>query len=202
MLRTTRDAAAGTARERILRAAAHLYAQHGFRGTSLREVAEAAGVTRPLVLYHFESMEKLFSTLLREAVARCRRDAEEALAVPGSSADRLRRLLEAQVAQAREAPEVAAFAYEVMTMRGLLPLGYDYRSEGREVFEIYVRLIADGQSRGEFRAVDPRSAAAIPFGALRLYVTAVLAGDLERIPEGLAGTLFDLLMRGMEARTS
>jgi TetR/AcrR family transcriptional regulator len=198
----TESATGGTARERILRAAANLYARRGFRGTSVREVAEAAGVTKPLVLYHFDSMEALFSTLLHESVSRCRREAEETLSRSGSTTDRLRGLLRAQVSQAREAPEVAAFAYEVMTMPGMLPLGFDYRSEGREIFEIYVRLIAEGQRRGEFRALDARVAAAVLFGTLRLYTTAVLAGDLEQIPEGLEDALFDLLMQGMEARGS
>jgi AcrR family transcriptional regulator len=168
----------------------------------LREVAEAAGVTKPLVLYHFESKEKLFSTLLREAVGRCRREAEETLSQPGSAAERLRGLLRAHVRQAREAPEVAAFAYDVMTMPGLLPLGYEYRSEGHEFFEIYVHLIEEGQQRGEFRGSDPVVVASAMFGTLRLYATAVLAGDVERIPEGLEDELFDLLMHGVEARGS
>jgi AcrR family transcriptional regulator len=198
----TQSATAGTARDRILRAAANLYARNGFRGTSIREVAEAAGVTKPLVLYHFESKEKLFSALLREAVARCRREAEETLASPGSAAERLQGLLRAHVCQAREAPEVAAFAYDVMTMPGMLPLGFEYRSEGHEFFDIYVRLIEEGQQRGEFREADPVVMAAALFGALRLYAAAVLAGDVERIPEGLEDDLFDLLMHGVEARGS
>jgi AcrR family transcriptional regulator len=189
-----------SARERILHAAARLHAAHGFDGTSLREVAEAAHVTKPLVLYHFASKEKLFATLLSEAMDRCRRDVEETLAAAGSATDRLRRLLDAQVAQARGAPEVVAFAYEVMTRPGLLPLGFDYRSAGREIFDIYIRMIEDGQRRGEFRALDAQSVAAVPFATIRLYVTAVLAGDLEQIPEDLGETLFDLLMQGLEAR--
>jgi AcrR family transcriptional regulator len=191
-----------SARERILHAAARLYAVHGFDGTSLREVAEAARVTKPLVLYHFASKEKLFATLLREAMDRCRLDVEEALTNPGSATARLRRVLDAQVAQARQAPEVVAFAYEVMTQPGLLPLGFDYRSAGREIFEIYVRLIEDGQRRGEFRRLSARAVAAVPFATIRLYVTGVLAGDLTQIPEDLGETLFDLLMQGVEARRS
>jgi len=194
--------AGNTARERILRAAANLYARRGFRGTSLREVAEAAGATKPLVLYHFESKEKLFAVLLREALERFRREAAEILSRPGSAEEQLRELLRAHVRQAREAPELAAFAYDVMSMPGLLPLGFGYRSEGREAFEIYVRVIEEGQRRGEFREAGAVVIAAAMFGTLRLYTTAVLAGDLERIPEGLGDDLFDLLMKGMGARDS
>jgi len=198
----TQSATQESARARILRAAANLYSRNGFRGTSLREVAEAAGVTKPLVLYHFESKEKLFSALLREAVGRCRREAEDTLARAGSAAERLRELLRAHVRQAREAPEVAAFAYDVMTRPGLLPLGFEYRSEAQEFFDIYARLIEEGQKRGEFRGSDPVVIAATVFGTLRMYVVAVLAEDLDRIPEGLEDELFDLLMHGVEAHGS
>ena len=195
-------AAAGTARERILRAAANLYARRGFRGTSLREVAEAAGATKPLVLYHFESKEKLFSVLLREALERFHQEAGEIVSRQTGAQEQLRGLLRVHVRQVREGPELAAFAYDVMSMPGLLPLGFDYRDEGQKAFAFYLRVIEDGQRRGEFRKTDATVVAAAMFGTLRLYTTAVLAGSLERIPESLEDDLFDLLMKGMGARDS
>ncbi len=39
------------ARDRIVRAAVRLYPLHGYKGTSMREIAEAAGVTKPLIYY-------------------------------------------------------------------------------------------------------------------------------------------------------
>jgi len=195
-------AASETARERILRAAARLYASRGFEGTSLRQVAEAAAVTKPLVLYHFESKERLFSTLLREAVDQYRRKAQGIVARPESAAERLRDLLRAQVAELDAAPEVMAFAYEAMTMPGMLPLGFDYKAEGRQLFGIYVRLIEEGQRRGEFRATDPRCVAGIAIATLGLYANAVLAGDLGRIPKDLGDVLYGLLTQGVEARRS
>jgi AcrR family transcriptional regulator len=55
------DAKSGAAaRERILRAALDEFARSGFDGTTTRNIAKIAGVTPPLVLYHFESKEKLW----------------------------------------------------------------------------------------------------------------------------------------------
>src|ERR1700688_3725269 len=48
------------ARERILRAALDEFARSGFDGTTTRSIAKIAGVTPPLILYHFESKEKLW----------------------------------------------------------------------------------------------------------------------------------------------
>jgi AcrR family transcriptional regulator len=48
-----------TTRDRILRAAMHEFAAHGFRGASIRGIAAAAGVSAGLVQHHFGTKEGL-----------------------------------------------------------------------------------------------------------------------------------------------
>lgn len=48
------------AREAILAAAASVFAVHGFEGSSLRRIAEEAGVPHTLVLYHFRTKDRLW----------------------------------------------------------------------------------------------------------------------------------------------
>lgn len=55
--------AGAPARERILDQAERLFAQRGYHGTSLREVARASGVRQSLVQYHFKSKEGLFRAI-------------------------------------------------------------------------------------------------------------------------------------------
>jgi AcrR family transcriptional regulator len=57
-------------RERILEAAARAFAKGGFHGTSLKEVAAAAGMRAPSLLHHFPSKEALFDAVIRRAYAR------------------------------------------------------------------------------------------------------------------------------------
>jgi AcrR family transcriptional regulator len=187
-----------SARARILRAAAHLYTTQGFEGTSIREIAAAARVTKPLVHYHFGSKQELFSTLLRESIAGCRTAVNEAWDREPEPRARLRAVLKAQFDRAREAPEIVAFAHEALTTPGMLPVGFDYRSEGRGLFELYVRLIGDGQARGAFRSVEPRAVVVMAISTVAMYVMAVLAGNLPEIPTGIENTVFDLLMGGLE----
>ena len=47
-------------RERILDAAEGVFAERGFHGASLRDLAAAAGVTRSLIHHHFGSKEQLW----------------------------------------------------------------------------------------------------------------------------------------------
>ena len=191
-----------TARDRIYRVAARLYALRGYEGTSIREIAEAAGVTKPLVHYHFESKERLFSDLLDHAIGRCACQAAAIAARETGSAEKLRELIRAFAAEAREAPEIVCFAQEALTMPGRLPLAAEQKDRGRELFEIIVRLIAEGCRRGEFRQTDARHAAAVVIAAFGFVAVAVLAGDIKEVPADYGDFLFDLLWRGLEARAT
>lgn len=48
-------------RKRILSAAAALFTERGYAGTSLGDVANAASVQKSLITYHYESKERLWS---------------------------------------------------------------------------------------------------------------------------------------------
>ncbi|TLW92300.1 TetR/AcrR family transcriptional regulator [Saccharomonospora piscinae] len=52
-------------RERIQAAALELFLRQGVRQTSLREIAEQLGLTKPALYYHFTSRDDLVASLLR-----------------------------------------------------------------------------------------------------------------------------------------
>jgi TetR/AcrR family transcriptional regulator len=51
---------ADTTRERILDAALDLFSERSFEGATTREIARLAGVTQPLLNYHFRSKDELW----------------------------------------------------------------------------------------------------------------------------------------------
>lgn len=55
-------------RRAVLDAAERLFAERGFSGTSMRDVAEASGVSQPLIQHHFGHKEELYAAALRRAV--------------------------------------------------------------------------------------------------------------------------------------
>lgn len=61
----------GRRREQILSAAVELFGEVGYRGTSLRDIAQRVGITHPGLLYHFHSKQELLGAVL------ARRDATD-----------------------------------------------------------------------------------------------------------------------------
>jgi AcrR family transcriptional regulator len=51
-------------RLQILRIAVHLFSQRGFRGTTTKEIAQAAGVSEAMVFRHFATKEELYTAIL------------------------------------------------------------------------------------------------------------------------------------------
>ena len=58
-------------REQILDVAVNLFFRHGYAGTTIADIADKLGVTKPFVYYYFENKEELFETLTWEASNAC-----------------------------------------------------------------------------------------------------------------------------------
>ena len=53
-------------RATIIEAALDVFSQHGFRGATVDQIATAAGLSKPNLLYYFPSKEAIFTELLSE----------------------------------------------------------------------------------------------------------------------------------------
>lgn len=60
----------GDTRRRILDTALAMFAEHGYAGTSVRDIAEELGITKAAVHYHFSAKEQLVEALLEPMLER------------------------------------------------------------------------------------------------------------------------------------
>ena len=75
--------------ERILEAAKSCFLNYGFKRTSMADIAEKAGISRPAIYLYFENKEAIFRALVEHLHEGSLRQAEVALKVKGKVCDRL-----------------------------------------------------------------------------------------------------------------
>jgi len=86
-LRATRPSRWAT-RDRILLEASRLFATHGFRGASTRQIAEQVGIRQPSLFKHFASKRSMLAELAVYDMDVPARHAEVAASTAGSAVDR------------------------------------------------------------------------------------------------------------------
>lgn len=103
-------------RERVLKAALECFGAFGFEGTSTRAVADRAGVSHTLVLYHFGSKDDLWTATMAGALDGYIKSVAENLdnADDRPAAEVLKRFIEQFVRLSAEFPQI----HRIMTMEG------------------------------------------------------------------------------------
>ncbi len=54
-------------KDHIAEVATHLFAHQGYDGTSIRDIVEGAGVTKPVLYYYFKNKEDLYHWIIKDA---------------------------------------------------------------------------------------------------------------------------------------
>ena len=98
------------AAESILRAAEASFRESTYAGVSLRKIAQRAGVSKSLVLYHFESKERIFAELQLRAYGRLADTLKGAARAGGTPAERARKALDALIACVLDRNDIAVHA--------------------------------------------------------------------------------------------
>src|SRR5665647_2835752 len=77
------------AKERLLAAALEQFARRGYSATSVRELCEAAGVTKPVLYYYFKSKEGLYQQLMEESYSHYESILAELTSFSGNARERV-----------------------------------------------------------------------------------------------------------------
>ena len=143
-------------RQQLIDVATKLFADYGYDATTTAAIAEAAGITEPILYRHFNSKQELFVAITREMSMRTLKHWEELIAGISHPSDQIRQV-------AHEFPQHVrhlADAYHVIhnaltTSRDKRVLGV-LREHYRQIEKFFTRIILAGQRTGEFRAMNPK----------------------------------------------
>jgi AcrR family transcriptional regulator len=92
-------------RSQLLEVSRGVFAERGFEAATLEEIADRAGVSRPILYGHFGDKQRLFEAVVSAEIARVQAAVGAALVTPGEPRELLERGLRAFFAYVREHPE-------------------------------------------------------------------------------------------------
>lgn len=98
----------------IARVAARLFATQGYDATSVREIVEGAGVTKPTLYYHFRSKEGLAKALVSVPLSDLVEQLRQIVTTERDPVRCLEQVFEAQFAFCREDPDRSRFLYALI----------------------------------------------------------------------------------------
>ncbi|MDJ0825719.1 MAG: TetR family transcriptional regulator C-terminal domain-containing protein [Rhodobacter sp.] len=185
----------------ILDAALEVFSQAGFRGATLDQIAKAAGLSKPNLLYYFPSKEAIHVALLSQLLDSWL-DPLRRLDPEGDPVDEIVRYVLRKLDMARELPrESRLFANEIL--QGA-PRIHDYITGPlKDLVDEKARLIQSWATAGRIAPVDPHHlifsiwATTQHYADFDVQVRGILAPGGDAHFDGAAKFLQHLYRRGM-----
>jgi len=189
-----------TSAERILATALDQFATKGYDATSVREICEAAGITKPTLYHFFGSKDGVLQALVQTGFQQYRALVNAAMDTPGSFQDRVKVLAGAVFESARSKPLFWRFIHSVIWAPPgtALPQTESCTQFYDGVVGVLAAAADKAVARGEIAPGPTDARMLILMGAISEAATGfVIAGKPELTPE-LADDIVETIFNGWQ----
>ncbi|MBP2461852.1 MULTISPECIES: TetR family transcriptional regulator C-terminal domain-containing protein [unclassified Rhizobium] len=139
--------------EVILEAALEVFSVSGFRGTTIDQIAEAAGMSKPNLLYYFRTKEAIHRQLI-DRVLSTWLEPLRAFDATGNPASEIRSYIRRKLEMARDFPrESRLFANEIL--QGAPHIEDELKGPLKDLVDEKARVIRAWSKAGKIRTCDP-----------------------------------------------
>jgi AcrR family transcriptional regulator len=144
---------AGT-QERLLETASQLFASKGYASTSVREIVARAGVSKPVLYYHFQSKKGLYYAILEWGAEVQKKIIDDVFEVSGTLQSRINFLYRRIYEEIQEHQGLYAMIHGLIYGPPQGAPAYDFPNYHRQMFEAVKRICIEGTLSGEIKNAD------------------------------------------------
>jgi AcrR family transcriptional regulator len=180
------------ARNAILNAAMELFAYKGYAGSSIREICQAAGVTKPVLYYHFRGKEHLYQELMLEIFNQTRKNLLRLSEYRGSLRDRLVLYISSEFRDCTRTPSSVRLLFRMMfSPEGKYPR-FNFIEEFKRERKVIAQFIGAGKGKGKQPDAELMSGALM--GMMLMQVLEYFFTGKRTLTQRKAERLVDLLI--------
>ena len=191
--------AAVNSHDRILLKALELFSEKGYDATSVREICEAAGITKPTLYHFYGSKEGVYRALVEGALERFGADMSRALAGDGTIREQLARMARAYIDAALREPQLSRFLMSLIHGSKQSAPATDFVGFYQSVVAGVGRAIDAAVARGELAPGPTQIRLLVLMGALAEAMIGYLLCGQPELSHELADGLVDVVLRGWQA---
>ena len=164
--RNTNMETENNARERILKAATALFSEKGYASSSVREIVELAGVTKPVLYYYFKNKEGLFRAILEWATQLQEDVLKAVMQRPGGMQERLIHLSQQAYQRVMENQDLIKMIHMLIFGPPQGVPTYDFGAYHRRMIRAIKAIYMKALENGEVNEADPEEVAMMFLGVL------------------------------------
>ena len=182
--------------ERILNKALELFSTKGYDATSVREICEAAAITKPTLYHFYGSKEGVYQSLVEGALQEYHRRLVGQVEATGSPRDRLKAIARDYFAFARERRELVRFIFALVHNPSSSAPRTDFSTFYQGVVRLVSGVVEQGIEEGTLRPGPADVRMLVFMGALGESLCGYLITGQPEITPELADRLVDTIVEG------
>jgi AcrR family transcriptional regulator len=181
-----------SARNIIQNVAMELFARKGYAGSSIREICHAAGVTKPVLYYHFRSKEHLYQELMFDIFNQTRENLLRLSKFRGSLRDLLILYVSTEFRNCTKDPNSARLLFRMMfSPEGEYP-HFNFVEEFKKEREVIAEFIRKSRRKGN--QVNPELISGALMGMMLIQILEYFFTGRRTLTRRTAEELVDLIL--------